>query len=404
MGLFIYNFIRVIFCTICFPVFIIKNSFFLKRIFSYKKLVKNSKETIWFHMSSVGELNLSEPLIKKVLNERSENILITLFTDTGFENAKNKFGNSERVEIIFFPLDFRFAIKNILKLKKIKLLVVIETEIWPNLISMAAKKAKVMVVNGRISDKSIKSYMRLKWLLKGVLKKVERVLMQTEEDCSRAEKIGFKYENIKKMGNLKFDVEYGDYSEEELKSIRDNFGSEKKILVAGSTHPGEEELAVNFVKANSGWAAYIVPRHIERCGEIESKIAADTSYRLYSDSQKRECDIIIVDKMGILRALYAAADGVFVGGSYANVGGHSLLEPLYYGKLPVFGENIQNVKEIASIIEQRGIGYKIKNYLEFEEAVLKSSSEKNKKELISIFLNENRGALECVMKNIVDII
>lgn len=153
----IYNLLRILLWIPLKVVMILRPK---KRIFIEKRLnqnfdfLKSEKPYIWLHCSSVGEINLSDALIKKLLAERKEDILISIFTDTGYETAQNKYSKEERIKLIYFPLDCKNEIRKILKRIDLKLLILIETEIWPNLISCAKKKGKVILVNGRISDKS----------------------------------------------------------------------------------------------------------------------------------------------------------------------------------------------------------------------------------------------------------
>ncbi len=396
----IYRLLRLFINVVIFLLLLYKKEFWLKRIFSYRKIDdKIIIDYIWIHLSSVGELNLSEGIIKELLEKRKENILISVFTDTGYDLANKRYGGNIRVKIIYFPVDFRFAIKNILKRINLKLLVIIETEIWPNLIELCSKNSKIVMINGRISDKSINKYMKLKFLLKPLLKKISYAVMQSENDVYRIGLLGMQNDKIINAGNLKYDVNFEKYDERSIKELKEKIGAiNKKILVGGSTHPLEEELIVRFISENNDWYGIIVPRHIERCENIKNEILQNVKYSIFSENYDKDSNIMLVDKMGILRQFYQMADAVFVGGTFANVGGHSLLEPLYYGKMPIFGPNIQNVKEISKLILETEIGYKFRNYNEFKEKVLLSISEKGKKNNIEKFFKENKGVQEKVIK------
>ena len=155
-----------------------------------------------------------------------------------------------------------------------------------------------------------------------------------------------------------------------------------------------------------GYFLFIVPRHINRCEEIEKRYLKDKKYSLYSDELiEKENSIVLVNQMGVLRKLYAVSDIAFVGGTFANIGGHSLLEPLYYGKMPMFGENLQNVKDISKIILENKIGYKGNSKKDFIEGIkFIEERQKAEKEEIQEFFKKNRGALDKSYKNIVDII
>ncbi|MEG1182452.1 3-deoxy-D-manno-octulosonic acid transferase, partial [Cetobacterium sp.] len=178
-----YNLLRAFIYPFLFVFLIFKPkklAFVLKRFFQDFSCLKKGEKYIWIHCSSVGEINLSDSLIKKIESTYKENLLITVFTDTGFEIAKNKYSNNSRIDILRFPLDDIFIIKRILRLINVSYLILVETEIWPNLINMVSKKGKVILVNGRISNKSYPRYKKLTWLLKPLFKNISKFCMQSD--------------------------------------------------------------------------------------------------------------------------------------------------------------------------------------------------------------------------------
>ena len=363
----IYNLLRILLWIPLKVVMILRPK---KRIFIEKRLnqnfdfLKSEKPYIWLHCSSVGEINLSDALIKKLLAEREEDILISIFTDTGYETAQNKYSKEERIKIIYFPLDCKNEIRKILKRIDLKLLILIETEIWPNLISCAKKKGKVILVNGRISDKSFGRYMKLKRILKNVLGKIDYFYMQTPLDEERIETIGADSEKVSVAGNLKFDIELQNYSEEEKNELKEIIKADgRKIFVAGSTRTGEDEVILDAFGHLKDYMLILVPRHLDRIEKIEDLlIKRKIKFSKYSDcleGKSEKSEVIIVDRMGVLRKFYSVCDTAFVGGTLVNIGGHSLLEPLFYRKTPIFGKYLQNVKDIADEILKRGIGFKV---------------------------------------------
>ena len=363
----IYNLLRILLWIPLKVVMILRPK---KRIFIEKRLnqnfefLKSEKPYIWLHCSSVGEINLSDALIKKLLAEREEDILISIFTDTGYETAQNKYSKEERIKIIYFPLDCKNEIRKILKRIDLKLLILIETEIWPNLISCAKKKGKVILVNGRISDKSFGRYMKLKRILKNVLGKIDHFYMQTPLDEERIETIGADSEKVSVAGNLKFDIELQNYSEEEKNELKEIIKADgRKIFVAGSTRTGEDEVILDAFGHLKDYMLILVPRHLDRIEKIEDLlIKRKIKFSKYSDcleGKSEKSEVIIVDRMGVLRKFYSVCDTAFVGGTLVNIGGHSLLEPLFYRKTPIFGKYLQNVKDIADEILKRGIGFKV---------------------------------------------
>lgn len=363
----IYNLLRILLWV---PLKIVMIARPKKRIFIEKRLnqnfdfLKSEKPYIWLHCSSVGEINLSDALIKKILAEREEDILISIFTDTGYEIAQNKYSKEERIKIIYFPLDCKNEIRKILKRIDLKLLILIETEIWPNLISCVKKKGKIILVNGRISDKSFGKYLKLKRILKNVLDKIDHFYMQTPLDGERIETIGADSRKVSVVGNLKFDIELQNYSEEEKDELKELIKAEdRKIFVAGSTRTGEDEIILDAFKHLKNYMLVLVPRHLDRIEKIEDiLIKRKIKFSKYSsclEEKAEKSEVIIVDKMGVLRKFYSVCDAAFVGGTLVNIGGHSLLEPLFYRKTPIFGKYLQNVKDIADEILKRGIGFKV---------------------------------------------
>lgn len=408
----IYNFLRLI---LYIPLSIIiifsgkKRKFIIKRLFQNFNNLKKGKDYIWIHCSSVGEINLSDSLIKKILLERKENILISMFTDTGYKIANKKYENEDRIDICYFPIDDYFMIKKILSKINIKLLIIIETEIWPNLIKLSSKKAKVILVNGRISDRSYRKYLKLKSITKALLTgKIDKFYMQTEIDAKRIKEIGATESKVFVVGNLKFDIEIEDYSMEEKLELRNKIKARnRKILVAGSTRTGEDEILLEVFKNLKNYILVLVPRHLERIPKLEKLLLENNfSFEKLSeikDDQGKK-DIIIVDEMGILRKFYSISDVAFVGGTLVNIGGHSLLEPLFFRKTPIFGKYLQNVKDISKEILKRNIGFKVENSKDILKAIklIENHTVENKK--IEDFFNENRNVALKILQEIDKII
>lgn len=382
-----------------------KGEFLRKRLKQDYSLLKK-EEYIWIHCSSVGEINLSEPLIKKLLDKREERILLTLFTDTGINVAKEKFGKNERVDIFYFPLDDKKNIKSILNKINLNLLILIETEIWPNLIKEVGKKTKIIIVNGRISDKSLSRYKLLKNYLKSLFLYITKFYMQSEEDSKRIVEIGALKERVETLGNIKFDIKFPEYTEQEKEELIRFFSVDgRKVFTAGSSRTGEYEVLLDTFKKLKNTLLILVPRHIERTPQVEEIIKQyGFSYKKFSDIEKgknEKTDIIIVDKIGLLRKIYSITDVAFVGGTLVNIGGHSLLEPLFYGKTPIFGPYLQNVKEISNEILQLQLGYKVNNSSEFLTAIDKVEQNQNRsKEKIKNLFEKNSQITDKIIEKI----
>ena len=363
----------------------------LKQDFSDLK----KEDYIWIHCSSVGEVNLSEDLVNKFYSISRKNILISVFTDTGYENAIKKYSAKNKIKVIYFPIDDKDKIQEILKRINLQLLVLVETELWPNLINEVNKnKSRIVIVNGRISDRSYPKYKKMKFLLKSMLGKIDYFYMQSEIDKNRIIDLGASNEKVENIGNLKFSISLEKYSDEEKKEYKEFLNIlDRKIFVAGSTRTGENEIVLNVFEKLKNTVLVIVPRHLENVDKIINLINKNNlSFIKYSEIEKgntNKKDIIVVDKMGVLRKLYSISNIAFVGGTLVNIGGHNLLEPLFYRKKPIFGKYTQNVTDISKEILKRNIGFQVQNESEFLEAI-NSLEKNNNNDEINNFFEENK--------------
>ncbi|MGL4988703.1 MAG: 3-deoxy-D-manno-octulosonic acid transferase [Cetobacterium sp.] len=402
-----YNLIRFIIYPflLLISIFSVKiRTFIFSRFFQDLSILKKDKSYILLHCSSVGEINLSDALINKLKEKFNDYILITVFTDTGYEIALNKYSKDDRISILKFPLDDFFIIKKIFKLIKISKVILIETEIWPNLINIASKSSKIFIVNGRISKKSFPRYKKIKFILKPLFLKIDSFFMQSREDRDKIIELGAKKEKTFITGNLKFDISFENYSDFDKlnlkKLINSNF---KKIFVAGSTREGEETILIDIYKELKNTLLIIVPRHLERIKDIEILLNnSNLKYKKVSELQNASCfeefEILLVDKMGVLRQFYSIADISFVGGTLVDIGGHSLLEPLFYGKTPIFGPYLQNVKDISKDILNLNIGHKVHNEEEFLNAINLLEAQPVSESKIKDFFRSNQNAAEKTIK------
>jgi len=367
------------------------------------KFLNNNEKAILIHFSSVGEFNLSKELIEKILQNRNagenQKVILSVMTDTGFSAVNKKYSENKNVKIFYFPLDDFFEIKKIYKKYKIEKTIVVETEIWPNLYYFAAKSGELFIVNGRLTEKKLKSYLKFGWLIRKTLNRATKIMVQSISDKERYEKLGLDKNKIKVYKNLKYSIKYSKISGEQKKYYYDTIvNKNKKVIVCGSTRPNEERIWLEvFKKINidNEYQLVLVPRHLERINEIENIILEKFSkddYSLLSQIEKNITEaktnnrekIVVVDKMGVLTDFYQLADFVFVGGTFVDIGGHSILEPLYYGKKPIIGKYFQNIEEIVKDAKELGFIEIIENedeivrYLKKSENVdTKSFFEKN---------------------------
>ena len=367
--------------------------FFKSRLFQKignDNFLNEEEEATLIHFSSVGEFNLSQELIEKILESgKKEKIILSVMTDTGFSAVNKKYSENDNVKVFYFPLDDFFVLRKIYKKYKIKKTIVIETEIWPNLYYFAAKNGKLFIVNGRLTERKLKSYLKFKWFIRNTVNRAEKIMVQSDFDKKRYEKLGISENKIKVYKNLKYSIKYNEISDEKKKYYFDTvLDKNKKIIVCGSTRPDEEKIWLEVLKRinqNNEYQLVLVPRHLERIGEIEKIILEKFSkkdYLLLTAIEKNKInleaenkkEIVIIDKMGILTDFYQLADFVFVGGTLVNIGGHSILEPLFYGKKPIIGKCFQNIEEIVRDAQELGFIEIVENENEIIEYLKKSEN------------------------------
>jgi 3-deoxy-D-manno-octulosonic-acid transferase len=328
------------------------------------KLAKiNGRQTIWIHSVSVGETRAAVPLLKALREEYPDAcLLITTVTETGQEVA-NKIKEADLC--LYFPFDFSWVIRRVLATLKPVAIIIVETEIWPNLVRLACDdEIPLLLVNGRLSDRSFPRYKAARFFIQGILQKFSAFCMQTGLDGQRIQWIGAPREKVTITGNLKFDSKIITYQKAEIEGIREELKipDGPPVWVAGSTHEGEEqELVRIYLKLLGDWPDLIfilVPRHPGRCGSVGEMISSHgLTFTLRTQSAQRDepvCggEILLVDTMGEMLKLYSLADIVFVGGSLVPIGGHNILEASMLKKPAVFGSYMNNFKEISNLLQK----------------------------------------------------
>ena len=347
----------------------------------------DGEESIWIHAVSVGEALTVRALIAD-LKQRYPNLRIFLSTTTmsGQQVARR---NVQDVDAVFyFPLDLSFIVRRTLRLVRPRLFVMMETEIWPNLLHECKRMGVATVmVNGRISSRSYPRYKVVRPFFKRVLANVDRFCMQSEESARRLIDIGADPARVVVTGSLKFDsmempgatTLEGRGQNRVLRYFRMTSG--RPVIVAGSTMREEDQMvlqAFRRIKTSIGSAAnpllVIAPRHPERFGEVVqlAKNQAFVTVRrsdLPIDAEPR-AEVVVLDTIGELAQVYQIATAVFVGGSLVDSGGHNILEPAVFGKPIVFGPYMKNFKEIADAFVAQDAGVQVHNARGLEDALL----------------------------------
>jgi 3-deoxy-D-manno-octulosonic-acid transferase len=338
----------------------------------------STKNVIWLHAASVGEvkaLSTIVPSLKQINPEYS--LVVSVVTTSGKKEAERILSAGsigKEVEFVFHaPMDLKRFVKKALASLNPCALIIVETELWPNLIKEAKKRnCGVALINGRISGESLSKYLLLKSLFSETLSYVDLFCMQSEEDAERIKKLGAEPDKIKILGNLKFDRMMTQISKIDKNVLKKRLSipSDLKVMVGGSIRGGEDEILVRVFKRlkrdGDDLLFVFAPRHLDRLKKIEKMLShqqLDFVRRSELDKEKplKNQRIILLDTMGELAGIYALADVAFVGGSLVPIGGHNLLEPSIYGVPVIFGPYVDHFKTAADLLIQCGGGIKIKN-------------------------------------------
>jgi len=323
------------------------------------QLKKQSGPAIWVHAVSVGEVLATSQLIRDLRRRLPGfRVLISTTTATGQALAKQQFGEES---VFYFPLDFAFAIRPYLSVLQPRLVVLAETEFWPNFLRLAhASGAHVAVVNARISDRSWPGYRRLRRILSKILRNIDLFLAQTEEDANRLRDIGAPMERVQVSGNLKFDVAVAAPPPivDSLRSALEQANAEP-VIVCGSTVDGEEGLLLrafeNVLASHPRALMILAPRHPERFHEV-AQLMEQLGIRFWRRSlwsgDPMAGGVFLVDTIGELASLYALGDVAFVGGSLVPRGGHNIIEPAQYGVPIIVGDHTENFRDIISLFQK----------------------------------------------------
>ena len=366
------------------------------------------KDCIWIHGASVGEIVATSPLVKQIRKEMPDRpILVSAFTVGGYNMAKQIIPEADA--IIFFPLDLPFVAESMVKRIHPGIFMPVETELWPNFLrAIRERHIPVMMVNGRISEKSVKTYRYLYGIWDDMLNTVSRFCMQSSIDADYIFSLGADKNKIFVTGNTKFDQTYAEVTPEDYARYKEELGLGESypVIMAGSTHPGEEKALFDaFKKVRDKYSdarLVIAPRKTNRADEI-AKLAAsygyETGYRskmLEHPDMRKAYPVVLIDTIGELGRIYAVGDVVYVGGSLSKTGGHNVLEPAAHAKPIIVGPNMQNFKDSYSLLSKVGACKMINNTTELANEMLDIISNDERRAKMGAaslqVIKENRGA------------
>lgn len=330
------------------------------------------RDVIWVHAVSVGETRAALPLLKALRKEYPDALLLlSNVTETGRKVATNL---KEVDQYIFFPFDLSWIVKKALNAIKPKMIVLVETEIWPNFV-LEAKKQQIplVLVNGRISDRSFPRYRMAGKIFVPILDSISDFCMQSEQDSRRIRRLGAASGRVQVTGNLKFDMQAPDIDSAEVLSLKERYKlpEDAVVWVAGSTHEGEDtllaEVYLRLRTVCKNLFLVLVPRHPERCKQVFDDLAKQNIPAILRSELESinktfaPGDVMIVDTVGEMLKLYAVSDLVFVGGSLVPTGGHNILEASLMKKPVLYGPHMQNFKEIARLVRAAHAGLQVQD-------------------------------------------
>ncbi len=361
---------------------------------------KLSSPLVWFHAASVGEVKALATILPRLKSFRPDcSLAVSVVTKTGKKEAS---ATLSQVDLIFyFPLDFPFIWRRVFRRLKLSVLVLVETEFWPNLIREAKNYGcKLCLINGRISKISFKRYCRIRSFSSLVLSNFDLFCMQSLEDAQKLWQLGGDKNKTEIVGNLKFDRALLGINGSSKTILRRRLGLSKdhRLIIAGSTRQEEEKIILSVFRRlkqeQKDLVLLLAPRHLSRLNEIEELLlGSKLKYAKKSSPKKvKEAEVILLDTMGELENLYSISEIAFVGGSLVPTGGHNILEPASYGVPVIFGQYTDNFRTASDLLLKYHGGIMVKNEEELyqkmsellrDEALRKKIGENGKQALLS---------------------
>jgi 3-deoxy-D-manno-octulosonic-acid transferase len=361
---------------------------------------------IWIHAVSVGEVNAAIPFLRKLRAAYPDiPVILSTITDTGQKVARQK--APDGTHLVYLPFDLRIILASCFEKVRPRLFIVMETELWPNIFRAAAeRRIPVIILNGRISEKSSKGYRKVSFFMKRVFDQVTLFCMQSPSDADRIKSIGAEESKVIVLGNFKFDMEISPHIPSWIRELQG------QVIVAGSTHAGEEQIIIDAYRENvylfPGLKLIIAPRHPERFAEAEDVIRkSDMRYLKRSEfgtegeePGPKKFNILLLDTVGELTTVYSIADIAIMGKSIEGFGGQNPLEPAFWGKPIICGQHMENFPFIKDFyaagaafqVTSTGVAKKIK------ELLLQPEKAKSAGEKARVLYLKNSGAVDRAVK------
>jgi 3-deoxy-D-manno-octulosonic-acid transferase len=365
--------------------------------------------SIWVHAVSVGEVNAAEPLVKALRRDYpNAPLVVTTVTPTGSARVQQLFGDS--VFHVYLPYDLPFSVHRFLKQVRPRLALIVETEIWPNLYFGCYRRGiPLMIVNARLSGRSLRGYAPMRALLRSALRCVRQIAAQSRTDAARYRLLGADPALVTVSGNLKFDMPVPEGAVEAGAAFRQQWGRLRPVWIAASTHEGEElavlEAHLEVLQRLPDALLLIAPRHPERFRLVEHSVRSlgfNLSVRSTDRVAGESHQVFLIDTMGELMQFFAAADLAFVGGSLVPIGGHNVLEPAALARPVLVGPHTFNFDEITltlirgggakRVLESRALGMEVLELLQDQPRCTQMGRQAR------VVFDSERGAVGHVMR------
>ena len=365
---------------------------------------------LWIHAVSVGETLAARPVVAEILKQRPDTtVVFTTTTITGQAQARRIFPEAT---VTYFPFDFAFAVRRFLDHHRPRVFATMETEIWPNVTRISrARGLRMILANGRISDRSFPRYRAFRAIAGSVLNKYDRILAREETDRERFVAIGAPVGVVEVSGNVKFDYE-PDPSPLEIGPRIESLIGNRKVLILGSTMEGEDEALLPELErflAEQNAFVVIAPRKPERF-ELVAGLLGTSSFRFMRRSALTDqpADVLLLDTLGELAKMYRYATAAFIGGTLVPIGGHNPIEPAAAGVPVCFGPSMSNFREIAQVFLRERAAEQVRSAAEvidfatrmFDDAELQRAWGERARETV----RQNRGASERTARRIVELL
>ncbi|MFI4919291.1 MAG: lipid IV(A) 3-deoxy-D-manno-octulosonic acid transferase [Legionellales bacterium] len=370
---------------------------------------QNKTVDVWVHAVSLGEVIAASPLIEALLDNKWS-VLVTTMTPTGSERVLARFGDA--VAHQYIPYDLPVVLRRFFRQVKPRIGVIMETELWPNLIYQArAATVPLILANARLSDNSLTGYMKLQFFFKPLLNQFAAVFPQSQDDAKRFIALGAKEDLVHVLGNMKFDLQTNTVNSEKFQDLKERWGSERVVVIAASTHEDEESQILACLRrlqqAIPQVLLLIAPRHPERFQKVY-QLALDAGFNtgLRSNLATLAVDneVVVLDCLGELLGWFQLSDCAFIGGSLVAVGGHNVLEPIAVGVPVISGNQVHNFKAICRDLEEAEAILLVEHADGLIDAIIKLHEDKAFRQQLTknatAVLENNKGSLAKYLQQI----